>query len=113
MNVLRFEEKGTWVELDIKGMKYEWDSNQNDYRKWPDTVSTGYANALIEISKKIEDQEKKIEYFFHAKGVVTKGRLFKELFRNITWPYSKEELDYIKETKKQAEDFFTTGIVSF
>lgn len=107
-----FEEKGTWVKLDLDGIKHQWDSNENDYRKWPDNISRSYAQTMAEFSKELPFP-KKLEMFFHAKGVATKGRLFKEFFRNIPWPYSEEEKEYIEKTKIEATKYFESGIIEF
>jgi hypothetical protein len=51
MKELMFEEKGTWVKLNLNGIKHLWDSNELDYRKWPDQISKSYAIELLELSK--------------------------------------------------------------
>ena len=106
MKELLFEEKGTWLRLNIEEIKVLWDSNELDYRKWPESISKFYAKNILEHAKKLNNQKKQLELFFEAKGVLNKKRLYKELFRNIPWDYSEEDLIYIEQTKKEAEEFF-------
>ncbi|MED2737757.1 hypothetical protein [Bacillus toyonensis] len=113
MEQLRFEEKGTWLslEVDVESFKLEWQSNQNDYKKWPEGISKEYAKALLEVSKKLDDQDKQLEMFFEAKGIVKKGRLFKEFFRGMNWDYNDTEKEYIAETKQQAAVYYNNLVI--
>lgn len=115
MKELRFEEKGTWVSLSLEEMKHQWrmDSNQTDYRQWPENISKSYSEALMEHLKTLSNEQEKLEMFFHAKGIATKNNLYKLLFRGIEFSFSEEQLEYIEQTKKEAEHFFENGIISF
>ncbi|MCK2000706.1 hypothetical protein MZM54_04795 [[Brevibacterium] frigoritolerans] len=113
MKELRFEEKGTWVELKIEDYECLWDSNQRDYKQWPENITKGYAKELLEFAKTIEDNDKKEELFFEAKGRLKNKPFFKlrKLFKD--WSFNEEDSKYIKETEDEAKYFFETGVVPF
>lgn len=113
MKELRFEEKGTWVELIMEDYKCLWESNQSDYTQWPENILNQFVKEQLEFAKTIEDYDKKVDLFFQAKGRLKNKNFFglRKVFKD--WSFNEEDAKYIKETEEEAKYFFETGTVPF
>lgn len=108
----KFSKDGFWIELRVmEDNRLHLDTNKNRM-DWSEEGCIFYAKVLLDYTVKCGDsldETTRRANFFEAKGFRYKKRLYKELFRMPWGEYSEEDLNYIKETEKEAERFFSNA----